>query len=189
MTYTAVFTQTVNEYTVEFVNHDGTVLQSGKVPYGTTPVYTGEEPVKAGDAQYSYAFIGWDVDPVPVKGDAVYTAQFEESTNVYVVTWKNYDGSVLGTNNVPYGTKPEYKGETPVKAATVQYTYTFAGWEPEIDEVTGDAVYTAKFTETVNKYTISFVDEDGTVLQTGKLDYGTVPSYTGETPVKEATAQ
>ncbi len=189
VTYTAVFTQTVNEYTVVFANHDGTVLQSGKVPYGTTPVYTGEEPVKAGDAQYSYAFIGWDVDPVPVKGDAVYTAQFEESTNVYVVTWKNYDGSVLGTNNVPYGTKPEYKGETPVKAATVQYTYTFAGWEPEIDEVTGDAVYTAKFTETVNKYTISFVDEDGTVLQTGKLDYGTVPSYTGETPAKDATAQ
>ena len=189
VTYTATFTQTVNEYTVEFVNHDGTVLQTGKVPYGTTPVYTGSEPVKTGDAQYSYAFIGWDADPVPVKGDATYTAQFEESTNVYVVTWKNYDGTVLDTNNVPYGQTPEYKGETPVKAATVQYTYTFAGWEPEVDEVTGDAVYTAKFTETVNKYTIKFVDEDGTVLQTGKLDYGSIPSYAGETPVKEATAQ
>ncbi|MBQ7962397.1 MAG: InlB B-repeat-containing protein [Clostridia bacterium] len=189
VTYTAVFTQTVNEYTVEFVNHDGTVLQSGKVPYGTTPVYTGEEPVKAGDAQYSYAFIGWDNEIVAVKGDATYTAQFEESTNVYTVTWKNYDGSILATNNVPYGTTPEYKGETPVRVATAQYTYTFAGWEPEVDEVTGDAVYTAKFTETVNKYTIRFVDEDGTVLQSGKVAYGTTPAYTGETPVKAADAQ
>ena len=189
VTYTATFTQTVNEYTVNFVNHDGTVLQTGKVPYGTTPVYTGSEPVKTGDAQYSYAFIGWDADPVPVKGDATYTAQFEESTNVYVVTWKNYDGTVLDTNNVPYGQTPEYKGETPVKAGDAQYTYTFAGWEPEVDEVTGDAVYTAKFTATVNKYTIKFVDEDGTVLQSGKVAYGETPAYTGETPVKAADAQ
>ncbi len=189
VTYTATFTETLRSYTVTWKNYDGTVLTTDTVEYGETPAYTGETPVKAGDAQYSYAFIGWDVEIVPVTGEATYTAQFEESTNVYTVTWKNYDGTVLDTNNVPYGETPEYKGETPVKPATAQYSYTFAGWEPEIDKVTGDAVYTAKFTETVNKYTIKFVNEDGTVLQTGEVAYGETPAYTGETPVKAADAQ
>ncbi len=189
VTYTAEFTETVNEYTVQFVNYDGIVLQTGKVPYGTTPVYTGATPVKTGNAQYSYSFTGWNVDPVPVNGDATYTAQFEESTNVYTVTWKNEDGSVLGTTDVLYGEKPEYNGETPAKPATVQYTYTFAGWTPEINEVTGDAVYTAKYDSVVNEYTIEFVNEDGTVLQTGKVAYGETPVYTGATPVKAADAQ
>ena len=190
ITYTAQFTQSVNEYTVEFVNHDGTVLQTGKLPYGTTPVYTGETPVKTGDAQYSYTFLGWDPEIAAVTKDVTYTAQFEESTNVYTVTWKNYDGSVLDTNNVVYGTTPEYKGDTPVKTdSTGKYTYTFAGWEPEVSDVTGDVTYTAKFTETINKYTIKFVNEDGTVLQSEELEYDTMPVYKGENPTKAATAQ
>jgi hypothetical protein len=44
----------------------------------------------------------------------------------------------------------------PTKAATVGYTYTFAGWSPDIANVTADATYRATYTPVANKYTITF---------------------------------
>jgi hypothetical protein len=37
--------------------------------------------------------------------------------------------------------------------------------------------YSAIFSSTTNKYNISFVDEDGTPLQSTQLEYGEIPSY------------
>ena len=61
----------------------------------------------------------------------------------YTVTW-DIDG-VLETENYLYSFMPSH--EDPVKAADKQYAYTFAGWDPEITPVTGDAIYTALFTK------------------------------------------
>ena len=82
----------------------------------------------------------------------------------YTVTWKNYDGSVLETDeNVAAGTIPAYNGATPVKPADEQYTYTFAGWSPSVTTVTGETTYIATFSATfkANTYTIH-VNQDCT---------------------------
>ncbi|MEE0946371.1 MAG: hypothetical protein U0M42_06070 [Acutalibacteraceae bacterium] len=65
----------------------------------------------------------------------------------YTVTWKNHDGSVLETDTgVVHGTAPAYNGATPGQPEDENFTYTFNGWSPALEAVTGDAEYTAQFT-------------------------------------------
>ena len=189
--YTAVFTDTINTYTVTWKNWDGTVLETDEnVEYGTTPEYNGATPTKTGDAQYSYTFKGWSPAVDTVTGDITYTAVFEETVNQYTITWKNWDDTVLKTEQVSYGTTPVYSGDTPAKEGDAQYSYAFTGWTPEITAVTGNAEYTAQFQESVNTYTVTWQDANGTVLETDEnVAYGTVPTYDGETPTKAADAQ
>ena len=188
-TYTATFTETLRSYTVTFLNEDGTELQSGSVAYGETPVYSGAQPTKAGDAQHTYTFAGWSPAITAVTGDATYTATFGEASAEYTVIFKNEDGTELQSGSVAYGETPVYSGATPTKGATAQYTYTFAGWTPVIEAVTGDATYTATYTETLRSYTVTFNDEDGTELQSGSVAYGDTPVYTEAEPTKTATTQ
>ena len=196
--YKATYKETRRSYTITWKNADGTVIGTDKVLYGEVPVYSGDTPTKQGDQQHSYAFAGWkaiapdgsQTDITAVTGDATYTATFTESVNTYTVTWKNDDGTVLQTDkDVPYGTTPEYKEKTPKKAADAQFTYSFKGWTPEVSSVTGDVTYTATYEATVNQYTVTWQNEDGTVIKKVLLDYGTIPAYSGVTPSKQGDAQ
>ena len=75
----------------------------------------------------------------------------------FTVTWKNYDGTVLETDqNVPYGTMPSYDGATPERPDDDEHTYSFDKWDPELSEVTEDVTYTAVFSEDAREYTVTY---------------------------------
>lgn len=196
-TYTAVFEELT--YTVRWYNEDGSVLleTDSEVPYGDPPSYNGATPTKQGNAQHSYEFIGWNInttsqgttDLTAVVDNIEYYARFREIVNTYTVTWKNDDGTTLETDTlVPYGTPPDYNGDTPQKASTAQYHYTFLGWsadvndEPledtELENVTGNIVYTAVYLPVLRKYKVevwSFDENEGTLegVVSGDYEYGT----------------
>lgn len=176
--YYAQFSSTIRKYTVTWKNHDGATLETDTgVAYGTTPTYNGSTPTKAADAQYTYTFKGWDKEISPVTGDTTYTATYTPIPRSYSITWKNWDGTVLDTDPYQYGSTPSYDGNTPTRPATPEYSYVFAGWDPTVSAVTGEAIYTAKFDSVKNRYTVTFLDEDGTtVLKTEEFDYGTNPT-------------
>ncbi len=162
----------VNTYTVTWLNEDGTELEvDTEVAEGTVPSYDGATPEKAGDAQYSYEFAGWNVEPSAVTGDVTYTATFTQVVNKYTVKFVNDDGTELSSAEVEYGQVPEYVG-TPTKEADATYTYEFAGWDSEIVTVTGDATYTATYTGTFIEYTVTFVNDNGEVISSATYHYG-----------------
>ncbi len=191
-TFRPIYNKTAKKYTITWKNHDGTTLETDAgVLYGDTPEYNGTTPTKAGDAQHSYTFTGWSPAISAVAGDVTYTAQFSEATNGYTVTWVNHDGTTLETDaNVLYGDTPEYNGATPTKAGGAQHSYTFTGWSPAISAVAGDVTYTAQFSETTNGYTVTWVNHDGTTLETDAgVVFGTMPTYDGKDPIRKADAQ
>ncbi len=173
-------------HTVKFVNHDGSLISSGEYYVGEMPEVPAS-PTKAATAQYTYTFAGWDKDVVAVTGDVTYTATYTATTNKYTITFVNEDGKVISTNQVTYGQMPTVPAN-PTKAATAQYAYTFAGWDKDVVAVTGDATYTATYAATTNKYTITFVNEDGKVISTNQVAYGQMPTIPAD-PTKAATAE
>ncbi len=143
----AFYVQNVTPYTITWKDGDGNTLKTDTVVHGDTPSYTGATPAKTADAQYTYSFNNqWSPSISPAAADITYTAQFSRSVNKYTVDFKNEDGSVLQSSQVAYGDTPSYSGETPSKADDDTYTYTFAGWTPEVVSVTDNAVYTATYT-------------------------------------------
>ena len=176
-TYVAQFDAELNSYTVTWENHDGTVLATEVFDYGSMPVYKGEAPTKAATPQYTYTFSGWSPELAPVTADATYVAQFDAELNSYTVTWENYDGTVLLTEKVPYGSTPKYSGDEPAHEDAGKYGYAFSGWDPEIVAIDGhDATYRATFEEYVSCYVGNFVhDENVEVWVYGSQDYTTSP--------------
>ena len=107
----------------------------------------------------------------------------------FTVVWKNYDGTVLETDTgLKKGETPTYDSDTPTRAASAQYTFTFEGWAPEVVAVTKDAEYTATYSRTVNQYTVNWV-VNGEQVKTQTVDYGTTVSWTEDDPTKASTAE
>jgi hypothetical protein len=171
-TYTATYDATVNEYEITWLSDDDSVIDTTSVAYGDTPALA--TPTKAATAQYTYEFAGWTPAVVAVTGTATYKATFTPVLRSYTVTWKDDDGTTLGTDTVAYGSTPSRAD--PSKAATAQYTYMFTGWSPAVAAVTGDATYTATYSQTVNTYTITWLDYDGSTIKTETLAYGATPT-------------
>ncbi|WP_407442992.1 InlB B-repeat-containing protein [Fibrobacter sp.] len=182
--YEAVFDSTINQYKISFVDGDKTI-QEKDFDFGATPVCE-KTPTREATAQYTFTFAEWNPTVVPVAGTAVYQAVFDTTVNQYAVKFMN-GAEELQNTKVDYGTTPKYSGKTPVKPSTAEFTYTFSRWNPEVVAVTGNAVYEAVFTSTVNKYNVTFAN-GGVELQKSSVEYGTMPKYNGKTPEKAATA-
>ena len=168
--YTAKYESSYIDYTVRFLNEDGSVITEATYHYGDNVVVPAN-PVKAADETYTYKFAGWDKEVTSVKGNADYTAKYESSYIDYTVRFLNEDGSVISENVYHYG-EDVVVPANPVKAADKTYTYTFAGWDKEVTSVKGNADYTAKYEPSYIEYTVRFLNEDGSVITEATYHYG-----------------
>lgn len=123
----------------------------------------------------------------------------QHSHITFTLSYYNDDGSVLlYSESVAEGGSGEYKGETPTKASTAQYDYTFAGWTKtqggttvDADALTGitaDRNVYAVFTATTKSYTVTFMNVS-TLMDTQTVTYGGTAVYGGATPTKAETSE
>ena len=147
---------TVTKHTVTFKDWNGTVLKTQSV-YHTGAATAPANPTRAG-----YTFTGWDKAFTNVTADLVVTAQY--SANTYTVTFKDWNGTVLKTQQVQYG------GAATAPANPTRTGYTFTGWDKAFNNVTANLVVTAQYS--INTYTVTFKDWNGTVLKTQQVQYG-----------------
>ena len=170
------------KYEVTFENFDGTELQKTTFFNGQTPEYTGEAPEKQANETYAYEFAGWDKTLAPVSEATTYTATFTPVYVNYSVKFVNDDGTVISEKtDYHYGDTVVAPTEDPTKAPTNTVVYTFNGWDKIVGTVAEDVVYTATYTESTRKYSITFVDENGNQA-TQELEYGETPVYEGTIP-------
>ena len=198
-TYKATYTATVNTYKVTFAaGENGSVDLSAieNVAYGSEVTIDGNKLTigtndvtatpSAQTAEYTYAFVEWENAPETITGATTITATFSATKRSYTIKFVNGE-TELQSEVLEYGIQPAYRGVTPTKAATDEFTYTFKGWDAEIAAVTGEATYTATFTATKRSYTITWLDDDNSQIDQTVVEYGAMPVH--GVPSKEATAQ
>ncbi|MBR2198634.1 MAG: CIA30 family protein [Fibrobacter sp.] len=193
VTYRATYTQ---KFIITWKDDDGSVLRYDYHDAGETPDY-GEDPTKPATAQYSYDFTGWTPAVTDVTGDAVYTATYSVAVSAYEVAFMDDQGEeIIATSSYPYGTQVQTIAPNLSAGNTVWSTAgescLFTGWNPVIlgeAVVTGDKTYTAQCTVVPNKYSITFVMDDGTTpVATVTRDYGTlINDMLPDEPTKTAT--
>ncbi len=106
-------------------------------------------------------FSKWDKDFSKVTEDIEVSAVYE--LNEYTVTFKNGE-TMIKNERVKHGfaaTAPNVF-DTP--------TEKFVGWDKPFDNVTSDLIVNAKF-ET-KKFTLTFINFDGTTVYTAEVEYG-----------------
>lgn len=121
-------------------------------------------------------FAKWDKDFSKVTEDIEVSAVYE--LNEYTVIFKNGE-TTLKTEMVKHG----FAATAPNVYDTA--TKKFVGWDKSFDNVTSDLIVNAKF-ET-KKFTLTFINFDGTTVYTAEVEYGTSISDHFETADSAAT--
>lgn len=143
----------MNEYTINFLDYDESVISTATLAYGATPTVP-EDPTRDG-----YRFTGWSPEVATVTGDQDYTAQYVAVRDIAISPKEDDTGTVdIESIAVDEGTTISANdnvltiGTTDI-TATAAEGYQFTGWEveesgdPLPETVTGDLGIVAVFTE------------------------------------------
>ena len=88
-----------------------------------------------------------------------------EMKGVYTVTFEDWNGQVLKTENVEEGNSAS------APATPEREGYTFTGWDKDLTDIQSDLTVTAQYT--VNTYTVRFIDPfDNSVISQQNVEYG-----------------
>lgn len=142
--YVAQWTR--NLYTVQFVDWNGTLINSQQVAYG------GDATEPTNPTRSGYTFIGWNRAYTNVQANVTVTALYrvipapprpDLAPDLYTVLFVNWDGSILNTQQVSPG-DDAMTPNNPTRAG-----YIFTTWDSAYSNVQSDITVTALYDEVV----------------------------------------
>lgn len=107
-------------------------------------------------------FSRWDRDFSCITENITVTAIFVDAQK-FLVKWVDYNDSFISQQYVYYGDNAT-KINNPSREG-----YTFKGWNGDWNNITEDRTIKAEYD--INVYTVTFCNEDGSVLKTEKVQY------------------
>lgn len=138
LTVYALYEEELRTFTCTFVNFDGTELYVTTVKYGETVKYIGPTPTRTGDYFSGYEFIGWDNELYDIQEDTIFVAVFKRvdggggEDKYLLVTFYDYDGTILDYDLVKKGNSADYAGPQPNGRS---YEYVFYDWSEDITNI------------------------------------------------------
>lgn len=187
VTYTATYREQPRKYNIIFINEGGDEIERHLLTHNELPVCE-NAPTRTGFT------LQWEPALAAVTGDATYRATWlEVPPTEYEIRFVDYDGTELQSESVEVGELPEYNGAEPVKKQTdytsnKEFSYIFDHWSPTVTRVTQAMTYTAVYREEAKTYTVTFKNEDNSVIETRSYHYGETPVCTNP-PTKPNTAE
>ena len=148
----------VNTFTVTFKDGEK-VLETQTVEYEAAATAPDTARLSPPEGMH---FAKWDKDFSKVTEDIEVSAVYE--LNVYTVTFKNGE-TMIKNERVKHGfaaPPPNNPLDTP--------TAKFVGWDKPFDNVTSDLIVNA--TWETKKFTLTFINFDGTTVYTAAVEYG-----------------
>ena len=123
------------------------------------------------------------------NGDSGSQGPKGDESAIYVpCIFKNYDGTTLYEFYYEKGSDIVYDGPAPVKKEKDEegkdIPWTFVGWDKSLENIQKPTIFTARF-ECL--YTCTFLNYDGSVLYSTKVNRSEDASYVGDTPTKPDT--
>lgn len=163
----------INSHTITFDTAGGSDIADITQNYGTN-VNAPDDPVRDG-----YTFAGWDKDIPRTMPDEDILIKAKWIKNYSVVFNTNGGTSIPAFTAIP-GTA------VPLPADPTREGYTFAGWDRSIPETVQEGNVTVNANWTINKYKLTYLDDNGSTLKTLTLNYNSsisayTPSRTGYT--------
>ncbi|MBQ6723086.1 MAG: InlB B-repeat-containing protein [Paludibacteraceae bacterium] len=119
-----------------------------------------------------------------VAPDGSLVVKIYYNRKTYTIIWDvklNGEQEAYKEETLRYGATPSY-GDDPTKEQSESQVFSFSGWNPTPYAVDKDQTYTGSFNVAPRPYTIRFVNDNGSELQSSQVGWGSTPTYNGETP-------
>ena len=158
-----------NEYVINFYDYDNSLIETYTLPYGSSIIFP-ENPTRAPEEGCTYIFEGWGTTETVVTKDLNLTAQYKKVLNEYVISFYNYDKSLIETYKLTHGSEIIFP-EDPTRPGGEGYSYIFKDWGLKQTIATKDLNFTARFIKVYDEMTVTLLNVDNTVYEIEKCDY------------------
>ncbi len=152
-------------YNVTFYDYSGNEVATQKISSFEEIRYP-KAPNRNG-----YTFSEWEGLPEVLDDDVELWARYLKICHIYFYA-RSTDDEPYATREVVEGGQIELPND-PKLPNDDQASFTFIGWSADFSNIHSDMIVYARFERVVFKYTYKFLDAQGNVLKSQKVDYGT----------------